>query len=258
VPPATASVPAERLDGQVALVTGAGRGLGRAMAEHLARAGAAVALAARSDAELATVAEAIRARGGRALVVPVDVTDADAVEWAVATVEQALGPITLLVNNAGHGGVPGPVWAVDAAQWWQTFEVNLRGAFLCTRAVLARLVARGGPDGGGDGRVVGRVVNVSSRAGNAAIAHASAYATSKAALTRLTEIVAAEAAAHGVRAFAIEPGQVRTAMTEALMTGEAGRTWLPWYRETFDAGRDAPPDDAAPSSCAWRAATPTR
>ena len=124
---------------------------------------------------------------------------------------------------------------MDADEWWRTLEVNLRGPFRLTQAVVARMVARGG----------GRVVYVSSRAGNVAIAHASAYATSKAALTRFTEVVALEGAAHGVRAFAVEPGQVRTAMTEALIEGEAGRTWLPWYRDAFDAGRDAAPEEVA-------------
>lgn len=247
-PPVTPSRPShatapsrDALAGQVALVTGAGRGLGRAMARHLARAGAAVALGARSREELELTRAEIAAEvdGARLLVIAFDVADAGEVARAVAAVEDALGAITLLVNNAGHGGAPGPVWQVEPDLWWRTFEVNLLGTFLCTREVVARMVARAG-----EGRA-GRVVNVSSRAGNAPVAHASAYATSKAALTRLTEIVAAEAAPHGVRAFAVEPGQVRTAMTEALMEGEAGRTWLPWYRETFDAGRDAPPDDAA-------------
>jgi NAD(P)-dependent dehydrogenase (short-subunit alcohol dehydrogenase family) len=228
-------MPVPPLASQVALVTGASRGLGRAMALRLAGDGCAVALAARSPELLAEVADAIGAAGGRAVALPADVTDPAQVDALVDAAEAALGPLTLLVNNAGHGGVPGPVWAIDPERWWETFAVNLRGPFLCTRAALARMVPRGH----------GRIVNVSSRAGNAAIAHASAYATSKAALTRLTEIVATELRPHGLAAFAIDPGQVRTAMTETLMTSEAGRTWLPWYRDTFDAGQDASPDDAA-------------
>jgi NAD(P)-dependent dehydrogenase (short-subunit alcohol dehydrogenase family) len=228
----TASRP---LAGQTALVTGAGRGLGRAMATHLARAGARVALVARSGADLDAVAAALRADGATALPLPADVTDAAAVERAVDAAESALGPLDLIVNNAGDGAVPGPIWEADPERWWRTFEVNLLGAFLGTRAALRRMVPRGR----------GRVVNVSSRAGNVAVPFASAYSTSKGALTRFTEIAAAEARPHGVAVFALEPGTVRTAMTEALLTSDAGRTWLPWYRDTFDAGRDASPDEAA-------------
>jgi NAD(P)-dependent dehydrogenase (short-subunit alcohol dehydrogenase family) len=205
------------------------------MATHLARAGARVALVARSRPELETVAAALTADGATALAIPADVTDADAVDHAVEAAESALGPLDLLVNNAGDGAVPGPVWEADPARWWQVFEVNLLGAFLGTRAALRRMVPRGR----------GRIVNVSSRAGNVAVPFASAYSTSKGALTRFTEVAAAEARPHGVQLFALEPGTVRTAMTETLLESEAGRTWLPWYRQTFDAGQDASPDEAA-------------
>jgi NAD(P)-dependent dehydrogenase (short-subunit alcohol dehydrogenase family) len=223
------------LTGRTALVTGAGRGLGRVMAAHLTAAGMRVALVARSSDSLETVAAELRARGGDALPLPADVTDADAVERAVAEAEARLGPIDLLVNNAGDAAVPGPLWDADPAHWWRTIEVKLHGLFLSTQAALRRMVPRG----------AGRIVNVSSRAGNQAVPYASAYSTSKAALTRFTECAAAEAGRHGIRVVALEPGTVRTAMTEALLQGEAGRAWLPWYRATFDEGRDAPPEDAA-------------
>ena len=205
------------------------------MAIHLAGAGARVALVARSRPELEATADRIRATGATVLVQPADVTDAAAVATVVETIERELGPIDLLVNNAGDGAVPGPIWEADPERWWRVFEVNLLGVFLCTRAVLGRMVARGH----------GRIVNVSSRAGNVAVPFASAYSTSKGALTRFTEIAAAEARPHGVQLFALEPGTVRTAMTEALLESDAGRTWLPWYRQTFDAGQDASPEEAA-------------
>ena len=235
---AAATAPARvdgSLTGRTALVTGAGRGLGLAMATHLARAGARVALVARSHAEIEAAAAALQRDGATALAIPADVTDADAVERAVDAAESALGPLDLLVNNAGDGAVPGPIWEADPERWWRVFEVNLLGVFLGTRAALRRMVPRGH----------GRIVNVSSRAGNVAVPFASAYSTSKGALTRFTEIAAAEARPHGVQLFALEPGTVRTAMTEALLESEAGRTWLPWYRQTFDAGQDASPDEAA-------------
>ncbi|MBV9879653.1 MAG: SDR family oxidoreductase [Gemmatirosa sp.] len=223
------------LSNTTALVTGGGRGLGRVMALRLAAEGARVAIAARSADQLAETVALVGHAGGTAVPFVADVTDADAVERLMADTERALGPLDLLVNNAGHGGTPGPVWELDPDDWWTTQSVNVRGPFLCMRAALRRMVARGR----------GRIVNVSSRAGNATIPFASAYATSKTALTRLSEIAAAEARPHGVLVFAIEPGTVRTTMTERLLTSDAGRTWLPWYRAAFDEGRDAPPEAGA-------------
>jgi NAD(P)-dependent dehydrogenase (short-subunit alcohol dehydrogenase family) len=227
--------PDPSLTGRTALVTGAGRGLGRVMAAALADAGMRVALLARSGDEVGAAADALRAAGAEALALTADVTDAGAVERAVAEAESRLGPLDLLVNNAGAGAVPGPLWEADPAAWWRTIEVNLLGVLLCTQAVLRRMVPRG----------AGRIVNVSSRVGNQAIPYTSAYGTSKAALTRLTEYTAADAGPHGIRAFALEPGTVRTAMTMTLTESEAGRTWLPGYCATFDEGRDAPPEEAA-------------
>jgi 3-oxoacyl-[acyl-carrier protein] reductase len=192
---------------RVALVTGAGRGIGRVVTERLAALGYRVAAAARSVDQLAELA----ARTG-ALSVPLDVTDAGAVAEAVARVESELGPIQLLVNNAGVAG-PGQVsWEVDVQDWWAVFEVNVRGAFLCCRAVLPSMVAASS----------GRVVNVSSNAaffrvdGEPFTGIGSAYMASKAALIRYTDALAAEVAPHGVKAFAISPGTVKTDMSAEL------------------------------------------
>jgi NAD(P)-dependent dehydrogenase (short-subunit alcohol dehydrogenase family) len=219
----------------VALVTGGGRGLGEVMARRLAESGAAVALVARSADDLARVGGQLRAGGARVAELQADVADAAALDVAFEAAERALGPLTLVVNGAGDGAVPGPLWQADPARWWRTFEVNLQGVFHGMHAALRRMVPRGH----------GRVVNVSSRAGNTAIAHASAYATSKAAVTRLTEIAALEAAPHGVQVFALEPGTVRTPMTETLLASEAGRRWIPWYQAIFDEGRDVSPEEGA-------------
>jgi 3-oxoacyl-[acyl-carrier protein] reductase len=173
--------PPVRLDGQVALVTGAGRGIGRAMALALSQAGAAVAVCARSEDEVTAVAREIAARKGRGLAVRCDVLHRREVEDMVAQVEAALGPVDLLVNNAGRFGPIGPLAATDPDQWWQTLAVNLRGPLYCTRAVLPGMLSRGH----------GRIVNVSSGAGFAAIPMLSAYAVSKAALYRLSETLAA-------------------------------------------------------------------
>jgi NAD(P)-dependent dehydrogenase (short-subunit alcohol dehydrogenase family) len=222
------------LAGQVALVTGGGRGIGRAVAIALAQAGAAVAVLARSADQLAETVRAVTAAGGRAVACVADVTDGGAVEAAVARVERELGPIDLLVNNAGAGGPIEPLAESDPDDWWRCVEVNLRGPLLCSRAVLPGMIARRR----------GRIVNVASGAGTRAIPTLSAYVTSKAALIRMTETLAAEVQGYGVRVFAIQPGTVRTAMTESALNSEEARRLLPWFVEVFERGQDLPPDRA--------------
>jgi NAD(P)-dependent dehydrogenase (short-subunit alcohol dehydrogenase family) len=222
------------LEGQVALVTGGGRGLGRAIAEALAAAGAAVAVLARSADELAGTVAHIEAHEGWAIPLPVDVTDRTAVEQTVATVEKTLGPIDLLVNNAGVAEPIGAFWELDPEDWWRILEVNLRGPALCARAVLPGMVAR----------ARGRIINVTSGAGAMPIPSATAYCSSKAALIRLTDTLAAETEPHGIRVFALSPGVVRTRMSESLMAAP-GSPWLAWLKPVFDEGRDTPIERAA-------------
>jgi NAD(P)-dependent dehydrogenase (short-subunit alcohol dehydrogenase family) len=196
---------------RVALVTGASQGIGRVVASHLAASGFAVAAAARSVEQL----QELQRQTG-ALPVPLDVIDPAAVGEAVARVEAELGPIDLLVNNAGVSGRSGRSWEVDDAEWWRVIEVNLRGPFLCSRAVLPGMVTRS----------AGRIVNVSSNAAffrvddDFAGVISSAYMASKAALVRFTEALAAEARPSGVQAFAISPGTVKTDMTAATFADQ--------------------------------------
>jgi NAD(P)-dependent dehydrogenase (short-subunit alcohol dehydrogenase family) len=223
------------LAGQVAVVTGGGRGIGKAIALGLARAGASVAVAARSEDQLAETLWQIRQLGSPAIALTANVSDQGSVERTVLDVEHSLGPIDLLVNNAGLAGPIGPTWEIDPDDWWRCLEVNLRGPMLCSRAVLPGMIARGG----------GRIVNVASGAGTFASPYLSAYVTSKTALIRFTEVLDLEARTHGIKVFAIEPGTVRTSMADHVLECEEGKRWMPWFAEVFQKGEDVPPALAA-------------
>jgi NAD(P)-dependent dehydrogenase (short-subunit alcohol dehydrogenase family) len=194
------------LMGQVAIVTGGGRGIGRAIAERLAAAGASVAVLARTRDQVNETVSRIEQAGGSAIAIVADVTDRHAVDQAVAQAERELGPVDLLVNNAAVVTPLGPVWELDPDEWWRSIEINVRGPFLCAHAVLPGMVARHR----------GRIVNVAAVAAYRTAPYTSAYASSKAALVRLTDTLAAETREHGITVFAMRPGLVQTTMQEQL------------------------------------------
>jgi NAD(P)-dependent dehydrogenase (short-subunit alcohol dehydrogenase family) len=227
------------LRGQVALVTGGGRGIGRVFAYTLAAAGARMAVAACSEDELAHTLALVGEAGGHGMAVPLDVTDQRAVERAITIIQQQLGPVTLLVNNAGVCGPIDPVWDVDPEVWWRTMDINLRGTFLCARAALPGMIARRS----------GRIINIASHAGVYRWPLVSAYSVSKAALVKLTENLAVETKRLGVAVFAVHPGIVTIGLTENAMTtpssaSPTGRA-MGWIRQEVEAGRAVPPERGA-------------
>jgi len=212
---------------RVAVVTGAGRGIGRAVGLALAQAGAKVAALARTQSEIEETA-ALMKKSGDAEAFAVDVTDTSGVRRAMEKIEAALGPVDVLVNNAGQLGRIGPFVDSNPREWWRVLDVNMRGPMLCTHAVLPGMMARGR----------GRIVNISS--GVLPYPYLSAYVTSKTALVRFTEILAAETRARGVHVFAIGPGTTRTAMSEHSLTSDEGRRWIPWFGRIFKEKLDVP------------------
>jgi NAD(P)-dependent dehydrogenase (short-subunit alcohol dehydrogenase family) len=188
----------------VVLITGASRGIGRALALHFAAEGARLALVARSESGLGETLDAARVAGAEADAFVADVTDAAAVAESVAHFGQALGPTDVLINNAGLGGPIGEMWELDPEEWWETVDVNLRGTFVCSHAVLPSMVERGR----------GRIVNVVSHAGIHRWPYFSSYVASKAAVIKLTETLASETRPHGIAVLAAHPGLVRAGLTD--------------------------------------------
>jgi len=186
------------LDGQVALVTGGGRGIGANIARELAAAGARVAVSARSRDEVESVAQEV---GGLAVVA--DVSKRDEVEAMVAEVESGLGPIDLLCANAGRNVREQHAWEVEPAAWWNVFEVNVLGVYLCCRTAIPGMLERGR----------GRIVITGSGAAYLPGSMNSAYSASKAAVWRFGEILGKQLEGR-VPVFVISPGLVRTRMTD--------------------------------------------
>ena len=199
-----------RLDGRTALVTGASRGIGRAIAETYARAGADVALLARDAALLEEVAGAVRAHGRRAVVLPCDVTDAEAIGAAVARVADELGPIDVLVNNAGGNSFSMPLAGMRFSGWEKTLRLNLDSLVHTMQAVLPQMLER----------KTGAIVNVASVAGLRGAPLMSHYGAAKAAVISLTQSVAVETAWAGLRVNALVPGWIETDLTGFLRASD--------------------------------------
>jgi 3-hydroxybutyrate dehydrogenase len=196
------------LKNQVALITGSGRGIGRAIAHLFAKEGASVFLTARTQKELGAVAREIAENGGRAEYAMADLTQEAACPRVLAAAREKFGRVDILVNNAGHYGPVVPVEEYPLAEFDKVIAVHLRAAFLLSKLVLPEMYARGS----------GVILNISSLSAKAAYAWGSAYAAAKAGLLGLTRVTAAEGARKGVRVNAICPGPV----TETQMSKELG------------------------------------
>ena len=202
------------LDGKVAFISGASSGLGRHFAVALARAGAKVALGARRVERLQEVVAEIEGFDGRALAIALDVTDGDSVREAVAAAETELGPISILVNNAGVSGSAKRALEVEEAEWLSVIDVNLNGVWRMAQEVAKHMVRLGHG---------GSIINIASMLGLVAVPYIPAYCASKAAVVNLTRALAIELAKHDIRVNAIAPGYFESEMTHEFLGSTEGR-----------------------------------
>jgi 3-oxoacyl-[acyl-carrier protein] reductase len=217
---------------RVAIVTGAGRGIGRAIALAFAGEGASVIVASRTFSEIAETAAQVQALGGRALAVQADVANQADVTKMVEQAVQAFGTVDILVNNAGVQGPIGPLVENDTQGWIRTVMINLIGTFLCCQAVLPMMIQQRR----------GKIINLSGGGATAPRPHFSAYAASKAAVVRLTETLAEEVKPYNIQVNAIAPGAVNTRMLEQILAAgpAAGERALAEARLQLETGGTSP------------------
>lgn len=221
-----------RLQDKVALIVGAGRGIGEAIAFRFAAEGARLILAARTATELDGVAEMVKAAGGTAHFVATDVTAPGEVAYLVQKSIETFGQIDILVNAAGTYGPIGRVWEIDAHEWTRTFSVNLFGLFLLCQAVLPHMIRAGR----------GKIINFSGGGATSPLCRFSAYGVSKAAVVRLTETLAEEVKEFNIQVNAIAPGAVDTKLQDSVLAaGERAGDLLQRIRRLRETGEGGTP-----------------
>ncbi|MCS7282003.1 MAG: SDR family oxidoreductase [Anaerolineae bacterium] len=220
------------LHGKVALITGASRGIGRAIALRLARAGAKVVVCSRKMENVAPVAEEIRAGGGEALAVEAHVGQREQVETMVARALETFGRIDIAVNNAATNPHFGPILTADEGQWDKILDTNVKGAFRVAKAVVPHMQAQGG----------GKIINIASVAGLRPSPAMGVYSVSKAALIMLTQVLAVELAPANIQVNAIAPGVIKTRFSQVLWQTPALAEQI---LKGTPAGRFGEPEDVA-------------
>ena len=224
----------------VAVVTGGGRGIGRTFALALAKTGAKIAVTGRTASPLDETVKLVQTAGGTAIAVTCDVADPKSVERAFGAIHNTYGRVDVLVNNAGVNGAIDELWRADPDEWWRIMEINVRGSFLCARAVLPEMTERGS----------GRIVNIASHAGIFRWPMSSAYSVSKCALIKFTENLAVEARRYNVAAFAYHPGLVKGGLSDHATSHPAppdsprGRLQA-WVLKGLAEGRGVTPEQSA-------------
>ena len=232
---------APQLDGAVAVVTGAGTGIGREISLRLAADGADVVLTGRSAGPMEEVAAEVRAVGGRASVVRMDLREPASIEAAAKAVQEEFGRVDVLVNNSGVGGPSAPLWEIDPEEWDDTFRVNVTGTFLVCRAFLPGMVERRS----------GSVVVIGSMTGKRPLVNRTPYAASKTALIGLVRTLAFELGPHGIRVNLVSPGPVEGKRIQWVLEQQAKARGITFEqaRDDFTSGsplkRLVPPGDVA-------------
>ena len=224
------------LEGAIAIITGAARGIGRKIAETLAAQGAEVAIVDILDDQLQETAAEMKGSGATVLPIAVDITQVSQVDAMADRVQNELGPADILVNNAGTFSYIGPVWEADPDRWFRDIRVNLYGNFLVCRAIVKGMVER----------KRGYVINMVSSGGvGDPHPYSTSYASSKTGLMRLTEGLAKEVQEHGVKVFAVGPPAILTEMTKFIMNDPGGKKWRPGFGKNLLEGHGHKPEVVA-------------
>ena len=223
------------LSGKIAIITGAGRGIGRAIAREYARRGTKVILASRTESQLSETKGLITDEDGNAGYVVTDVRNRKSIEGMLDFTKSRYGKPDILINNAGSFATIGPVSEVDPDQWWNDITTNLYGTFLCCNVVLPGMIER----------KTGTIINLIGGGTAGPMPYGSGYGSSKAAIMRFSETLAKEVKEHGITVFPMGPGLVRTEMTEYQLNTDVGKKWMSGIADAFDRHVDRPPEVAA-------------